>query len=142
MKKGVDYTGITVVFACHDGEGNYLMCKRSPECRDEQGTWDPGGGAVEFGDTLEETLCKEIQEEYCTDVIEYENLGFRDVHRINDGVKTHWVAFDYKVLVDRSKVKNGEPHKLEELGWFKLDVLPAPLHSQFPNFLNLYKGKL
>ncbi len=100
------------------------------------------GWGVEFGDTLEETLRKEIQEEYCTDVINFEFMGFRDVHREQGGIKTHWIAFDYKVLIDRSKVKNGEPHKFEELGWFRLDNLPSPLHSQFPNFFNLYKEKL
>lgn len=142
MKKGVDYTGVTVVFACHDGEGNFLMNKRSTACRDEHGTWDPGGGGLDFGDTIEETLRKEIREEYCTDVMDSKFLGFRDVHREHEGVKTHWIALDFKVLIDRSNVKNGEPHKFEELAWFRLDNLPSPLHSQFPNFLNLYKEKL
>jgi hypothetical protein len=32
MKKGVDYIGVTVVFACHDGEGNYLFAKRGKNC--------------------------------------------------------------------------------------------------------------
>ncbi len=142
MKKGVDYTGITIVFLCHDGEGNILLSKRSDKCRDEHGTWDPGGGGMEFGDTVENTLRKEIAEEYCTDVLEYEFLGYRDVHREHDNKKTHWIALDFKVLIDRNKVKNGEPHKLEEVEWFTLDSLPTPLHSQFPTFLGLYKGKI
>ena len=25
--------------------------------------------------------------------------------------KTHWVALDFKVKVDRGKARNGEPHK-------------------------------
>ncbi|MBA3788824.1 NUDIX domain-containing protein [Patescibacteria group bacterium] len=142
MKKGEDYTGVTIVYACHDGKGNFLFNKRGMQCRDEQGTWDQGGGGLEFGDTVEDTLRKEIAEEYCTDVIEYEFLGYRDVHRENNGKKTHWIALDFKVLVDRSKTKNGEPHKFDEIGWFTLDALPTPLHSQTPNFLNLYKDKL
>jgi 8-oxo-dGTP diphosphatase len=142
MKKGQDYTGVTIVFACHDGKGSYLLSKRGVECRDEHGTWDPGGGGLEFDDTVESTLRKEIAEEYCTDVLDFEFLGYRDVHRENNGVKTHWVALDFKVLVDREKVKNGEPHKLEEIRWFTLDNLPTPLHSQFPTFLGLYKEKL
>ncbi len=105
MKKGVDYTGVTVVFACHDGEGNFLMSKRSVQCRDDHGTWDPGGGGLDFGDTVEETLRKEIMEEYCTDVLDFEFLGFRDVHRENEGVKNQWIALDFKVRVDPLKVK-------------------------------------
>lgn len=63
MKKGVDYTGVTVVYLCHDGEGHILFSKRSENCRDEHHTWDPGGGGLEFGDTVENTLKKEISEE-------------------------------------------------------------------------------
>ena len=142
MKKGVDYIGITVSFICHDGKGNYLMSKRSTNCRDEHGTWDPGGGGMEFGDAVIDSLKREIKEEYCTDVIEYEFLGYRDVHRINNGKKTHWIALDFKVLVDKDKVANGEPHKFDAVEWFTLDNLPTPLHSQVPAFLELHKGKI
>jgi 8-oxo-dGTP pyrophosphatase MutT (NUDIX family) len=142
MKKGVDYTGITVVFACHDGAGNYLFSKRSTQTRDEHGTWDPGGGGLEFGDTIENTLRKEISEEYCTDVLSFEPLGIREVHREHDGVKTHWVAHDFKVLIDPSKVQNGEPHKADEIAWFRLENLPTPMHSQWPIFFSKYKDQL
>jgi len=142
MKKGQDYTGVTVVYLCHDGEGSFLMNKRSKNCRDEHGTWDIGGGGLEFGDTVEDTLKKELKEEYCADVLGCEFLGYRDVHREHEGQKTHWIALDFKVLVDREKVKNGEPHKFDEIGWFRTDRLPAPLHSQVLNFLKLYRAKI
>lgn len=142
MRKGIDYTGISIVFFCHDGNGNYLLNKRSSNCRDEHGCWDPGGGGLEFGDDVIQTLKKEIEEEYCTEILEYEFLGYRDVHRKNNGKKTHWIALDFKVLVDRSKVKNGEPHKFEKLDWFSLDQLPSKLHSQFPFALKKYRHKL
>jgi ADP-ribose pyrophosphatase YjhB (NUDIX family) len=142
MKKGEDFTGITIVYFCHDGEGNFLFNKRSKNCRDEIGNWDCGGGALEFDGTVENTLRKELKEEYCADVLKYEFLGYRDVHRERNGIKNHWIALDFKVLVDRDKVKNGEPHKFDEIGWFRLDNLPSPLHSQIPNALKLYKEKL
>ena len=142
MKKGIDFTGITVVYCCHDKEGNILLAKRSNNCRDEHGRWDTGGGGVEFGDKVLETLKKEIAEEYCTDVLDFEFLGYRDVHRKHEGNKTHWIALDFKVLVDRSKVKIGEPHKFDDLGWFKPEELPDNLHSQLPNLLNRYKERI
>jgi len=142
MKKGEDFVGVTIVFICHDGKGNILLNKRSKNCRDEHGTWDSGGGGLEFGDTVINTLKKEIKEEYCADVISHEFLGYRDVHREHDGKKTHWIALDFKVLVDRDKVKNGEPHKFDAIEWFTLDKLPEPLHSQSPTFFKQYKGKL
>jgi 8-oxo-dGTP pyrophosphatase MutT (NUDIX family) len=70
MQKGIDHIGITTVFACHDGEGNYLFSKRSTNCRDEHGTWDPGGGGLDFGDMLEDNVRKEVMEEYCATVLE------------------------------------------------------------------------
>ena len=141
MKKGEDFIGVCVTYFCHDGNGNFLFNKRSKNCRDEIGNWDCGGGGLEFGDTVEDTLKKEIKEEYCTDVLEYEFLGYRDVHREHNGKKTHWVALDFKVKVDPLKVKIGEPHKFDDIGWFDLKLFPNPLHSQLPNFLNLYQNK-
>lgn len=142
MKKGVDYTGVTIVFSCHDGEGNFLFSKRSTECRDEHGTWDPGGGGLDLGDTVEETLRKEIKEEYCTDILEFQFLGYRDVHREHGGIKTHWIALDFKVQIDPKKVQKGEPHKSDALEWFSLDNLPTPMHSQWPVFYEKYKTEL
>lgn len=142
MRKGIDYTGITIVYFCHDGESNYLFQKRGANCRDENGTWDTGGGGLELHDTVEDTLHKEIREELCADVIEYEYLGFRDVHRTHNGERTHWVALDFRVRLDPSEVRNGEPHKFDEIGWFRLDALPAPLHSQTHGNLAKYKDRL
>jgi 8-oxo-dGTP diphosphatase len=97
---------------------------------------------LDFDDTVEDTLKKEILEEYCTHVIRHEFLGYRDIHREHQGKKTYWIGLYFIVLVDRSKVKNGEPHKFDEVGWFTIDKLPSPLHSQFSAFLELYKEKI
>ena len=118
------------------------MQKRNENTRDEHGRWDTGGGGLEYGQTVEGTLRKEIEEEYCTDVIDYEFLGYRDVHREHNGSKTHWIALDFKVLVDCHKVKNGEPHKFDEIGWFSFDSLPDNLHSQLVNFFKPYQDRL
>ena len=142
MKQGIDYRGVSVVFFCHDGKGNHLMNLRSKNCRDKKGRWDIGGGAVENGKEVINTLRNEISQEYCTDVISYEFLGYRDVHRLENGTKTHWIALDFKVLVDREKARNGEPHKFNDVRWFTLDSLPEPTHSQFPAFLEKYMEQL
>ncbi len=62
--KGADFTGVAIVFFCHHGKGNFIMAKRSQNARDEQGKWDIGGGGLDFGISVEETLKKEIKEEY------------------------------------------------------------------------------
>ena len=118
------------------------MAQRSENARDEQHIWDIGGGAVEFGQTVEDALRSEIKQEYCTDVIDYEFMGHRDVHRSRGGLPTHWIALDFKVLVDPLKVAIGEPHKFDDIGWFTQSTLPKNVHSQLPTFLELYKSKL
>jgi len=142
MKKGIDYIGLGVAFYCHDGEGNYLFHKRSERCRDEHHCWDCGGGGLKFGETISEGVLREIKEEYGVEPLEIEELGYGDVLRNIEGVETHWILFRFKVLVDRSKVINNEPDKHSELGWFKINNLPEPLHSQIPKELILFKDKL
>lgn len=142
LQKGVDFVGVTIVYFCHDGNGRLIMAKRSTNTRDEHGRWDIGAGGLEHGDAVEERLRKEIKEEYCTDVLEYEFLGFRDIHRVHDGKSTHWIGLDFKVRVDPNKVRIGEPHKFDEIKWFSLDSIPENSHSQFPHFLELYRHKL
>lgn len=144
MQKGIDSIGVTVSFFCHDGKGNFLLAKRGKNARDERGTWDIGGGAVEFGQTVENTLHTEIQEEYCTTIIEHELLGYQDIFREHEGKKTHWLALYFKVQIDPTTVKNGEPHKLDEVKWFTKESMPAhsELHSQGPYFFKTYQDKL
>ena len=142
LKKGVDYTGVCVVFFCHDGSGNLLMGKRSKNVRDECDLWDIGGGGLEFGEDAEESMRRELMEEFDANALDYDFLGYRDVHRAHEGEKTHWIGLDFCVLVDREKVKIMEPEKMSELGWFSLDNYPENCHSQFGKFLELHREKI
>lgn len=142
MQKGLDYIAVGVIFFCHDGDGNFVMALRNKNTRDEHERWDIGGGALEFGEDVIQTLKREIAEEYCTNVLEYEFLGYRDVKREQNGKQSHWITLDFKVLVNREKVKNGEQHKFDDVQWFTLTSIPENSHSQFSHFLEKYKGKL
>ncbi len=142
MEKGFDYIGLTVSFYCHDGAGNYVIHQRSDKCRDEHGTWDFGGGGIKFGETIEDALLREIKEEYGTEPLELEFLGFGDNFRTISGRKSHWIGFRYRVLLDRDKVINGEPEKHTELRWVTMDDLPTPLHSMVPAELEEYQHQL
>jgi 8-oxo-dGTP pyrophosphatase MutT (NUDIX family) len=142
MQKGVDYIGVAVSFVCHDGKGNYLMNKRGKNARDEYGNWDFGGGGLEIGEKVEDCLMKEIKEEFGVDIISYDFMGYIDVFRKFNNKDTHWLSLEFLVLVDRNKVVNGEPHKFDEIGWFRLDSLPKPRHSAVPLILEKFKDKL
>lgn len=142
MTKGIDYIGICVNYICHDGNGRIVLNKRGKNSRDEVGRWDCGGGGLDFGSTAEETLRKEIKEEYGADVISSEFLGYRDVFRELGGKKTHWLAIDFLVVVDPEQVRNEEPHKFDAVEWATLDALPTPLHFGFSQMIQNYSKKL
>lgn len=130
LARGVDYIGVSCAFLCHDGAGKFLFHKRSAVCRDEQNRWDCGGGALEFGETFEDAVRREVKEEYGVEARSVVHLGSKNVIRDNGRVITHWVAQMHLVEVDPTSVIIGEPRKMESLGWFPLDALPEPMHSQ------------
>ena len=140
MRPGIDYIGISTPFYCNDGNGLFLFHKRSVNCRDEVGKWDTGGGKLEKGLSLEENVLKEVSEEYgCQGVIQ-EGLPPFSLIR-NEGKETsHWIIVPYFVLVRPSEVRNNEPHKIEEIGWYKMGNFPHPLHPGIISALQRYKN--
>jgi 8-oxo-dGTP diphosphatase len=127
--------GVSCVFVCHDGDGRILLARRSAGARDEPGAWDCGAGAIEFGETFEAAVTREVREEYATTPLEIGLRGVRNVLR--DDPPSHWVAVIFAVRLDPAAVAIGEPHKFDALGWFSRDDLPAPLHSQLPATLRV-----
>lgn len=119
------------------------MAKRSHLARDEQGTWEIGGGGLKWGLDAEENLRREIKEEYNATTRKITFLGYRDVHRmLEDKTPTHWLALDFAVLVDPKEIKINEPEMFDDSGWFTIDNLPKPLHSQQHVFFDKYSKKI
>ncbi|GAA3114297.1 hypothetical protein GCM10010466_01750 [Planomonospora alba] len=129
---------VSCVFVCHDGRGRILLARRAAGARDEPGTWDCGAGALEYGETFEAALAREVREEYSAAVLQAERIGVRNVVRRDPS--SHWVAVVFAVRVDPAEVAIGEPHKFDELGWFTPDALPGPLHSQLAETLALFRA--
>lgn len=141
--KGASFTGITTVFWCYNDEGQIFLAKRSKRARDEHGKWDPGAGGLKHGQTLEANLRRELKEEYGAEPLRLDFIGYRDVFRqLDDGTPTHWLAMDFAVKVDPATLRINEPQMFDDSGWFALDELPAPLHSQFDTFLRLHGNTL
>jgi 8-oxo-dGTP diphosphatase len=129
-RRGIDHIGVTICSIIHDGHGKILLMKRGLNARDEHGNWDLCGGALEFGERVEDCIRREIKEELCSKPIEIEFLTAYDAHREYKGDPTHWIALLHAVRVDPKTVKLGEPDKFDDLGWFGANNLPEPLHSQ------------
>lgn len=137
LRRGIDFIGVTVVFFCHDGQGRLLMHKRSQNCRDEQGRWDVGGGAMEFGESFESAVRREIKEEYCTDPLHLEFIQATNIIRQKGEQTTHWIALLFSAQLDPSQVAIGDPKKMDDIGWFTSQTLPSPTHSKFPDCFDI-----
>ncbi|GLW06459.1 hypothetical protein Misp01_15890 [Microtetraspora sp. NBRC 13810] len=135
------------MFVCHDGfhpggpggvhgggAGRVLLARRGAGARDEPGAWDCGAGALEYGETFEAAVAREVREEYTAEPLRIDTIGVRNVLRGD----SHWVAVIFAVEVDPARVAIGEPHKFDDLAWFAPTALPSPLHSQLPATLALF----
>ena len=141
--KGVSFTAISTAFFCHDGNGNLFLTKRSQQTRDEHGRWDPGGGGLKHGQTVEANLLRELKEEYDVEPIEMQFIGYMDAFRsLPTGQPTHWLALYFAVKINPDQLKINEPEMVDDYGWFRLDALPEPLHSQFNLFMEKHGAKL
>jgi len=140
LKRGVDYIGVGVCFFCHDGSGKILLHRRSKNCRDEIGNWDCGGGCIEFGESFDDAVVREIREEYGVEPLDLKFAGVRNVIRKNGDKLTHWVSLIYAAKVDPNKVIIGDPPKMDEIGWFQEGIFPEPLHSMFHSHLQVVKS--
>jgi YbgC/YbaW family acyl-CoA thioester hydrolase len=151
--------GVSCVFVCHDGRGRVLLARRAAGARDEPGTWDTGAGAIEYGESFEEAVAREVREEYRTEVRKLATLGVRNVlrdeHVRSEGGRrpptpspiepdssavSHWVAVVFAVEVDPNPVAIGEPHKFDRIGWYSPDTPPEPAHSQLAETLALFRA--
>ncbi len=94
---------------------------------------------MEFGETFEETVRREVMEEYGAEVIDIQYITTRNVLREHDGRATHWIKNMHWVQIDPAQARNMEPHKIDEIGWFTLDELPEPLHSQIVEEVKILK---
>lgn len=130
--KGISFVGVSTCFFCYNNQGRFVMVKRGEGARDERGTWEIPGGGLKWGSTLEENLTRELQEELGAKAKDVQLMGYRDVLRKFDQGMSHWLAMDFAVLVDTKSIKINDPEAISELGWFTLDDLPEPLHSQHP----------
>lgn len=129
LTPGIDFIGISTPFYCVDGKGHILLHKRSKNCRDEQGKWDIGAGQLHFGEAPEEGVLREVKEEYGCNGVIVASFPPHSVIRTQKSKKTHWLSIPFIVKVDPKEVRNNEPEKIDEIGWFTLLDLPKPLHS-------------
>ena len=125
MQRGVDYIGVGVRALIVDGQGRLFLARRGPQARNERGLWEFPGGSVEFGETLQAALKREIGEEFGIEIEVGELLDVVD--HILPAESQHWVSPTYLCTITAGEPRILEPHKCSEIGWFWPDEMPSPL---------------
>ncbi|MBI4163003.1 MAG: NUDIX domain-containing protein [Candidatus Aenigmarchaeota archaeon] len=116
--------------------GKLLMARRTSELGN--GNWGTGGGHLEFGETPEKAIKREIQEEYG---IELKSLKFLCVCNIIKYGK-HYINIGFTAATEEEP-KIMEPEKFDCIDWFDIESLPEPLFEAVKLYLISYKtGKI
>lgn len=128
MRRGVDYIGVGVGAAIISPDGKLFLAQRGKQAKNERGKWEVPGGGVEFGETMEETIVREMMEEFGIEIEVIDKLGF--YNHILPKEKQHWLATSFVCRIKRGVPKIIEPEKTTKIGWFTLEAaekLPASI---------------
>ncbi|HLC99000.1 MAG TPA: NUDIX domain-containing protein [Candidatus Nanoarchaeia archaeon] len=115
MKKGIDYIGVGTGALIFNDEGKVFLAKRGQKSRNERGKWDFPGGSVEFGETCENTIKREIKEEFGMEIAVVDFLMYGD--DLMPKEKQHWLSISFIARHIGGKPKIMEPDKCSEIKW-------------------------
>lgn len=126
MKKGIDYIGVSAGAMIINDHGELFLSKRSQAVKNERGCWETPGGSVKFGEKLAAAVMREMKEEYGAEIEILEQ--FPAENHLIPKENQHWVATTFLAKFKKGQIpKIMEPEKCDEIGWFGLNNLPAPL---------------
>ena len=130
--------GVGAVVIC---DGKILLEKRKNE--PGKGKWSIPGGLVELGESVEQTVIREVKEETGLEVEKPEHIDVVDnVTRDENGeIKYHFVILDYFVKFKGGTLK--ATSDAEELRWVTFDeVEKYDLTKTFREFFQRNRQKL
>lgn len=125
LKPGKDYIGVGCGGLVVDDNDRVLLMKRGPKSKNQIGYWTQPGGTVEYGETIEAAIKREIREELDIDVELTRFLCYTDHIMPNEG--QHWVTIAWLAKIASRTPKIMEPEKCDAMRWFDLNHLPTPL---------------
>lgn len=125
---GRDVIGVGAGALIQNDEGKILLMLRGPAAKNEVGTWEIPGGAIEYGETIAAGLAREIEEELGV-VIEVQELLQLCDHILPEEHQ-HWVSPTYICRIVQGEPVIREPQKCAELRWVTVEEgLALPLST-------------
>lgn len=108
-----------------------------------EGEWSYPGGHLDFGETMEETVRREVKEEVGLEVGKVELISLADEMRYIKSDGKHYVNIGFRAEYIGGEPKLMEPEKCKEWRWFSLDNLPEKLFEGTElNVRNYKAGKI
>ncbi|NWL87096.1 MULTISPECIES: NUDIX domain-containing protein [unclassified Paenibacillus] len=95
-----------------------VLRKRAPEA----GHWSLPGGKVDYMETIEEAIRREIREELGIEIM-IDGLLCVTNHILPEE-DTHYVAPTFLAHIAAGRVENREPHALGDVQWFPINSMP------------------
>jgi mutator protein MutT len=141
MKKGVDFIGVGTGAIIFNNKGEVFVAQRGPKARNETGKWDFPGGSVEFGETCENAVVRELKEEFDIDIEVIELLEV--VNHILPEEQQHWVSPSFVAKHVGGVPRITKPEKCIEFKWINIaEINPNDLsqasRSNWQKFIEKY----
>lgn len=125
MKRGKDYIGVGCGALIVNDKNQVLLLLRTNKSQGGGGNlWSRPGGTVDFGETVEQAIKREIKEELDIDIELFGPKSYYNDIREEFREKKHWVACGCFARIIKGELKIMEPAKHEKVEWFDLDKLP------------------
>lgn len=119
LKAGKDFIGIGVGAVIFNNDGNVLIIRRGNKSQNEIGYWGIPGGAVEFGEKLEDAIKREVFEELGVKIKPLKILS--PIDHILPSEKQHWVTASFVSKLTQGEPKAMEKGKIDKIEWMSID---------------------
>ncbi len=129
------YTGKTSTAIIPFPENKVVLIKRLT--RPFVGYWALPGGRMDPGETIEQTVVREVKEETGLDVVILQKIGEYVERGVKDDVEYEYypTCFVAKPVGGQIKAQESE---IQDIALFSLDALPAPLAFEHDQMIKDY----
>jgi 8-oxo-dGTP diphosphatase len=115
-------------------DGKVLLGQRKSVHGD--GEYAPPGGHMEYMESFEEVVKREVQEEVG---IEIKNIQFLCLMNVQAYAPRHYVNVGFTAEWESGEVRNMEPDKCLGWDWYDIESLPQPLFATVLTYAEAYK---
>lgn len=120
---GENFVGVGVGAFILDQNDRILLMKRAISIavsRTTAGMWSVPGGQIDYGESAESSVVREVKEEIGVDVKIQKFIGYSDQIL----TRAHWVSLHFLCQITSGNPKVLEPSKCSEIKWFDAKNLP------------------